>query len=125
MASDKLERDAPILLAESHPVYLAVFRRFFDEFQMNNITATGNGFKVIQLCRERRFDLIVLGNILSFQDGIRVLRTLRNEGENTSTPVIFSYEMRREEKAARQASSEGASVVFPKSPEEEKKDGGK
>ena len=119
MASDRIERDSPILLAESHPIYLAAFRRLFDEFQMHNITATGNGFRVVQLSKERRFDLIVLGNILSFQDGTRVLRTLREKGGNTSTPLIFSYELKREEKAARQASSEGASAIFPKPPEEE------
>ena len=89
---EKLDPTIPILLAERSPLQLPRFKRLLADFQLENVTITGNGYRAVKLGREKKFELILIGHSLNDVDGINVIEALRADGENTETPIVFMWE---------------------------------
>lgn len=53
-----------------------------------NVEAALTGEHALEMCREKMFDVITLDLILPDMDGMQILRTIRTEERNRSTPVL-------------------------------------
>lgn len=117
MDQEQVDSYMAILVAEKSPLHLAAFQRFFEEFQLRNVTVTGNGLRAIRLGRESRFDLILVGASLAKMEGLSVVEAIREEGESTGTPIVFTF-VQDEERIVHTAVSRGASAFLKKPLEE-------
>lgn len=69
-------KNGKVLLAENDPIVLGLLKDFLEEegFQ---VKTTFLGKKVISMCREEEFDVLILDMLFSDTDGVEVLRQLQ------------------------------------------------
>jgi CheY-like chemotaxis protein len=56
--------------------------------KVNVQTALG-GIEAMDLCREKKYDLILLDHRMPDPDGVETFKVIKREGLNTETPVIM------------------------------------
>ena len=80
---------AKILAVDDNEMNLAVVKGFLKRTQMQLDTAL-SGEKCLELCKEKRYDVILMDHMMPEPDGIETLRLLRQqlEGYNLHTPVV-------------------------------------
>ncbi len=81
--------DIPILIAESSYTDLSSLKQNFEEFFFKNLSVTGRGYRAVELGARQKYEAIFVSNSLVHLDGLQVIQSIREEGENTSTPIIF------------------------------------
>lgn len=109
----KVDLDIPILIAESSYADLESLKRSFEHLFLRNITSTGRGLRTIELSERERFEIIFVSNPLVYLDGLSVIKSIREEGENISTPIVFVSEFIGDP-AAEKASALGANRTICK-----------
>ncbi|MAE06918.1 MAG: hypothetical protein CMH76_11365 [Nitrospinae bacterium] len=60
---EQIDPTIPILIAERSPLHLPKFKVMFADFRLKNLTITGNGYKAITYGREKKYGLILWGNL--------------------------------------------------------------
>ena len=79
--------NASILVVDDVMVNLKVVEALLKKTQINIEKATG-GEEAIQMCKEKKFDVILLDHRMPAPDGIETFRVISREGLNTETPII-------------------------------------
>ena len=113
----RLDTSISVLMAEKSPVHLPKLKELFADFQLSNITYTGDGYRAISYVKEKKFDLIFVGQTLSNVNGISAIESFRQVGENVETPIVFMWEG-VEKTFLDKATSVGASAFLQKPAEE-------
>jgi CheY-like chemotaxis protein len=113
----RVDPSISILLAEKSPLHLPQFKGIFADFHLANLTITGNGFRAISYGKEKKFDLIFVGQTLSDVDGISTIESLHTDGKNTETPIVFTWEG-IEKTLLERATAVGAKALLQKPVEE-------
>ena len=80
--------DARILVVDDVSVNLIVISELLSKTEVKVEKATG-GDEAIDLCRNRKYDLILLDHRMPNKDGVETFAEIRAEGLNTETPVIM------------------------------------
>lgn len=89
MPSQRLESETPILVTEGNAGELKRIKRFFDAFQLNKVDSTDEGYKALHKARFQQFNLMILSSTTKKIDAVKMISSLRAEGKNKDTPVIF------------------------------------
>lgn len=81
--------DASVLVVDDNAMNLAVVRGKLKKTQMKLDMASG-GKECLELCRNQKYDLILMDHMMPEMDGIETLHALKEETitPNTHTPVI-------------------------------------
>ncbi len=80
--------DARLLIVDDARLNLKVVQALLKSTGMQTETASG-GQQAIEMCRETRYDLILLDHRMPEPDGIETFKVISKEGLNTDTPVIM------------------------------------
>ncbi len=112
-AIEKVATDVPILIAEANFTHLSELKRNFEQLFLKNLSVTGRGFRAVELSRRKKFEVIFVANSLVNLDGLQVIQAMREEGKNTSTPIVFLSE-HPEDSIIKMASDLGASSTICK-----------
>src|SRR5258705_585239 len=77
-----------VLVVEDEPAIRDLLRLHLSlaGFDMQEV---GDGRKVLDLARAKRFDVLILDIMLPGLDGVTLCRALRAEGENRNTPILM------------------------------------
>jgi Tfp pilus assembly protein PilF/CheY-like chemotaxis protein len=110
---EKVAPDVPILIAEANFTDLSELKRNFEQLFLKNLSVTGRGFRAVELSRRIKFEVIFVANPLVNLDGLQVIQAMREEGKNTSTPIVFLSEQSGES-IIEMASEFGASSTICK-----------
>lgn len=90
-ASEEKRLQAPealVLAVDDNAMNLAVVRALLKRTEMQVETATG-GTECLELCRQKKYDLILMDHMMPEPDGIETLHLLRKEETlNRETPVL-------------------------------------
>ena len=78
---------AQVLLAEDNPVNRGVALELLNAAGLE-VESVGSGREVLELCRARDFDLILMDMRMPEMDGLEATRALRVQTRNRHTPVI-------------------------------------
>lgn len=89
-----VDPEIPILIAESNYTDLSKLKRNFEKLFFKNLSATGRGYRAVELGVRQKYEAIFVSNALIHLDGLQVIQSIREEGENISTPIIFVSENR-------------------------------
>jgi tetratricopeptide (TPR) repeat protein len=111
--AERLDPDIPILVAESNFSHLSGLKQKFEELYLKNLHVTGRGFRAIELCKRHKFGVIFIANPLVNLDGLQVIHSIREEGKNVSTPIVFLTEFKGD-KLGQKALSLGANAWIDK-----------
>lgn len=118
MASIRIDEDAPVLIAESSPVYLSVLKEHLADFRLQRITFAKDGYELLSLTQETHYELIIIGDTLAKASSLQSISQIRTEGKNQKTPLIFLYDegMKASEKKGliEDAIAKGASATLGK-----------
>ncbi len=118
MSSIRIDEDAPILIAESSPVYLAVMKEHLAGFRLQKITTAKDGQELLSATEEKSYEFIIIGDSLAKTNSLLAISNIRTDGKNKETPIIFLYddslELAEKEDLIRDATAEGASAVLGK-----------
>ena len=80
--------DSEILLVEDSLSNQAVVKESLKKMKVD-ITIANNGKEAVELCRKRRFDLVLMDMAMPVMDGITATRKIKQEkGLNYQTPII-------------------------------------
>ncbi len=79
---------ASVLIVDDVTINLKVISALLKDTQISVSTAS-DGLKAVELCRENRYDVILLDHRMPDPDGIATFGMIRKEGMNTDTPVIM------------------------------------
>ena len=81
--------DAKILLVDDTPINRKVIKNLLKATQVQ-ISEASSGFEAIELCKQTRYDLILLDHLMPEMDGVETLASLMNNEDipNFDTPVI-------------------------------------
>jgi CheY-like chemotaxis protein len=52
------------------------------------VKTAGGGQEAIELCKEEKFDLILMDHMMPSPDGVEAFRSIKSSGANTDTPVV-------------------------------------
>jgi tetratricopeptide (TPR) repeat protein len=113
----KVNSSISVLMAEKSPLHIPRLKGLFADFQLSNVTYTGDGYRAISYAKEKKFDLIFIGQTLSNVNGTSVLESLREASENIDTPVVYLWEG-VEKTLLDKATSLGANAFLQKPVEE-------
>jgi Tfp pilus assembly protein PilF len=91
-SAEKVAPDVPILIAEANFIHLSELKRNFEQLFLKNLSVTGRGFRAVELSQRKKFEVIFVANPLANLDGLQVIQAMREEGKNTSTPIVFLSE---------------------------------
>ena len=80
--------DARILIVDDAKLNLKVAQALLKSTLIQCDTASG-GDKAIEMCRDTKYDLILLDHRMPEPDGIQTFHVISKEGLNTDTPVIM------------------------------------
>lgn len=80
--------DARILIVDDAKLNLKVAQALLKSTQIQCDTA-GGGNEAIAMCRETKYDIILLDHRMPEPDGIQTFHVISKEGANTETPVIM------------------------------------
>ena len=75
-----------ILVADDEARIRTIIRKYA-EFEGHQVTEAGDGMSAVLLCRENRFDLIIMDIMMPELDGFSACREIRKT--NTHTPIIM------------------------------------
>ena len=78
---------AKILVVDDVPMNIKVVTALLSKNQMTVKTA-GGGREAIDICKEEKFDLILMDHMMPSPDGVEAFKSIKKSGENTDTPVI-------------------------------------
>ena len=81
-------KDANILVVDDVKMNLKLIVALLKKTLVNVETALG-GREAIKLCRNNKYDLILLDHRMPEPDGVETFRIISKEGVNTDTPVIM------------------------------------
>lgn len=98
MASVRIDRNAPILIAESSPIHLTSLKEHLSDFHIENLEVAKDGYELLSATGENTYALILIGDPLLKGSSVRSIARIRAEGENKETPVIFLYDESMEER---------------------------
>lgn len=76
---------AKILICDDEPGLRTVIRRYA-VFEGHEVTEAGNGMEAVELCRENKFDIIIMDIMMPELDGFGAVKEIR---KNADTPVIM------------------------------------
>lgn len=89
IGADNKGLDASILVAEDNEFTRILLQAFFDDSGCE-LTMVSNGAMAVQVCQDRRFDLVLMDVHMPEVNGIEALRTIRGgDGPNRNTPVVM------------------------------------
>ena len=80
--------DADILVVDDVKMNLKLIVALLKKTKVNVETALG-GIEAIDLCRKKKYDLILLDHRMPDPDGVETFNVISREGLNTETPVIM------------------------------------
>ncbi|MBR4993171.1 MAG: response regulator [Lachnospiraceae bacterium] len=80
--------EAKILLVDDVPMNLMVVEGLLRPTEVKVDKASG-GDEAIELCKSVRYDLILLDHRMPDKDGVETFNIIKEEGQNTNTPVIM------------------------------------
>jgi len=80
--------DARILIVDDAKLNLKVVQALLKSTQIQCDTA-GGGNEAIEMCRDTKYDVILLDHRMPEPDGIQTFHVISKEGVNTDTPVIM------------------------------------
>ena len=80
--------DARILVVDDSSMNLKVVKALLRKTQIAIDTADG-GMQAVEMCRENKYDLILLDHRMPDPDGIATFHMIRSGGMNTDVPVIM------------------------------------
>ena len=89
MPSKRLETEISILVAEGNAGELKRLTRHFGVFQLTNVETTDEGYKALHKARFQSFGLMLLGSTTKKINATKMVSTIRAEGKNKDTPIIF------------------------------------
>ena len=92
MSSVKADSSTTILVAESSPVHQGTVKELFDDFDFKKLTFVKDGFELTKAVQETRFDAILLDHNLNKANSLNAVAEIKKNGENTDTPIIFTYD---------------------------------
>ena len=81
--------DAKILVVDDYSINLTVIRGLLKKTQVQIFEAS-NGRECIEMCRNDRFDLILMDHMMPELDGVEVLNILRDEHEDLCPVIILT-----------------------------------
>ncbi len=80
--------EASILIVDDSPINLKVVKALLSKLETETDTAK-SGDEAIEICREKRFDLILMDHRMPNKDGIETFQVIRELETNKETPVIM------------------------------------
>lgn len=81
--------DAKLLAVDDLPVNLRIIEKMLEGTRMS-VTTAGSGEKCLELCAQKRFDIILMDHMMPVMDGVETLARLRAECPlNDGVPVIM------------------------------------
>ena len=80
--------DANLLVVDDVKMNLKLIVALLKKTKVNVQTALG-GIEAMDLCREKKYDLILLDHRMPDPDGVETFKVIKREGLNTETPVIM------------------------------------
>ena len=83
-----LAPDARILVVDDVPLNLKLVCALLKNTQIQIDTA-GSGTQAIDLCKQNKYDTILLDHRMPDPDGVAVFRSIRKDSKNKETPVIM------------------------------------
>ncbi|MBT3821280.1 MAG: response regulator, partial [Nitrospinaceae bacterium] len=89
--AEKIDPKIAILVADSNSNSLAIYREFFKELQLSNVSFTSDGLSTLREDDANIFELIFLNYQLSDMSGQKVLAAIRVGETNPDVPVIMTY----------------------------------
>jgi signal transduction histidine kinase len=79
---------ASILLVDDEPINLMVLEEALRPCEHYSLVSTSNPRTVFDLCRQHRFDLIILDLNMPYLDGFQVMNRLRELNEESPPPIL-------------------------------------
>ena len=81
--------DAKLLAVDDLPVNLRIIEKMLEGTRMS-VTTAGSGEKCLEMCAQKRFDIILMDHMMPVMDGVETLARLRAECPlNDGVPVIM------------------------------------
>lgn len=80
--------DANLLVVDDVKMNLKLIVALLKKTKVNVQTALG-GIEAMDLCREKKYDLILLDHRMPDPDGVETFKVIKRKGLNTETPVIM------------------------------------
>lgn len=81
--------DAKLLAVDDLPVNLRIIEKMLEGTRIS-VTTAGSGEKCLELCAQKRFDIILMDHMMPVMDGVETLSRLRAECPlNDGVPVIM------------------------------------
>ena len=80
--------EACILVVDDQKMNLKVIQALLKTTKLQIDTAPG-GNEALEMCRDKKYDVILLDHRMPDPDGIKVFEIISKEGANTATPVIM------------------------------------
>jgi tetratricopeptide (TPR) repeat protein len=105
--------DIPILIVDANFGVQSVIKKHLECFKFHDVTGTGRGYRAVELCGRRKFEVILVSNGLVQLEGIDVIQTVREQGLNTGTPIVFISESENDY-MVQKAYRSGATASVPK-----------
>ncbi len=89
--ADKIDPQISILVADSNNNSLAIYREFFSELQLGNVSFAGDGLSALREDDAKIFDLVFLNYHLSDMSGMKVLTAIRAGETNPDVPIVMIH----------------------------------
>ena len=77
------------LIVDDEPMNIVVAKSIFKRYEIE-VSSVNSGKDSIQICRERRFDLIFMDHMMSGMDGVEAMKKIRSDvkGLNHDVPMV-------------------------------------
>ncbi|MCQ2523425.1 MAG: response regulator [Lachnospiraceae bacterium] len=81
--------EAKVLIVDDNNVNITVCKRLLKDTLVKCDTAT-SGIKAVEMCRDKKFDLIFMDQMMPEMDGIEAMKTIRTDEDslNVETPIV-------------------------------------
>ena len=91
MSSTKADPSTSILVADSSPVTQKSIMSYLTDFHFKDITVIKDGYELLSISNEKKFDLIILDHHLNKSNSLNSLSDIQGKSENNDTPIVFMF----------------------------------